>query len=135
MKVRTIYVHPDDILRIRFVHDGARPTKYEWQARPRAGYDELVLQDLKPYSFTLSPQGLVKVAGATHPGVDAGKLAALESDAARMDWIQKNLLCADWEYPQGEKKTQPVICISWPASVGISGNLRSSIDDAMKGGA
>ena len=65
----------------------------------------------------------------------ADKLAALEADAARMDWIQKNLLCADWEYPQGEKKTQPVICISWPASVGISGNLRSSIDDAMKGGA
>ena len=65
----------------------------------------------------------------------ANKLAALEADAARMDWIQKNLLCADWEYPQGEKKTQPVICISWPASVGISGNLRSSIDDAMKGGA
>ena len=63
------------------------------------------------------------------------KIAALEADAARMDWIQKNLLCADWEYPQGEKKTQPVICISWPASVGISGNLRSSIDDAMKGGA
>lgn len=87
MKVRTIYVHPDDILRIRFVHDGARPTKYEWQARPRAGYDELVLQDLKPYSFTLSPQGLVKVAGATHPGVDAGKLAALEADAARMDFL------------------------------------------------
>ena len=65
----------------------------------------------------------------------ADKIAALEADAARMDWIQKNLLCADWEYPQGEKKTQPVICISWPASVGISGNLRSSIDDAMKGGA
>ena len=65
----------------------------------------------------------------------ADKLAALEADAARMDWIQKHLLCADWEYPQGEKKTQPVICISWPASVGISGNLRSSIDDAMKGGA
>ena len=63
------------------------------------------------------------------------KIAALEADAARMDWIQKNLLCADWEYPQGEKKTQPVICISWPASVGISGNLRSSIDGAMKGGA
>ena len=67
--------------------------------------------------------------------IRADKLAALEADAARMDWIQKNLLCADWEYPQGEKKTQPVICISWPASVGISGNLRSSIDDAMKGGA
>jgi len=65
----------------------------------------------------------------------ANKIAALEADAARMDWIQKNLLCADWEYPQGEKNTQPVICISWPASVGISGNLRSSIDDAMKGGA
>ena len=65
----------------------------------------------------------------------AVRIAALEADAARMDWIQKNLLCADWEYPQGEKKTQPVICISWPASVGISGNLRSSIDDAMKGGA
>lgn len=65
----------------------------------------------------------------------ADKIAALEADAARMDWIQKNLLCADWEYPQGEKNTQPVICISWPASVGISGNLRSSIDDAMKGGA
>ena len=67
--------------------------------------------------------------------IRADKLAALEADAARMDWIQKNLLCADWEYPQGEKKTQPVICISWPASVGISGTLRSSIDDAMKGGA
>ena len=67
--------------------------------------------------------------------IRADKIAALEADAARMDWIQKNLLCADWEYPQGEKKTQPVICISWPASVGISGNLRSSIDDAMKGGA
>ena len=67
--------------------------------------------------------------------IRADKLAALEADAARMDWIQKNLLCADWEYPQGEKNTQPVICISWPASVGISGNLRSSIDDAMKGGA
>lgn len=65
----------------------------------------------------------------------ADKIAALEADAARLDWIQKNLLCADWEYPQGEKKTQPVICISWPASVGISGNLRSSIDDALKGGA
>mgnify|MGYP003480526326 FL=1 len=65
----------------------------------------------------------------------ADKIEALEADAARMDWIQKNLLCADWEYPQGEKKTQPVICISWPASVGISGNLRSSIDGAMKGGA
>jgi len=65
----------------------------------------------------------------------ATRIAALEADAARMDWIQKNLLCADWEYPQGEKNTQPVICISWPASVGISGNLRSSIDDAMKGGA
>ena len=65
----------------------------------------------------------------------ADKIEALEADAARMDWIEKNLLCADWEYPQGEKKTQPVICISWPASVGISGNLRSSIDDAMKGGA
>jgi len=43
----------------------------------------------------------------------ANKIAALEADAARMDWIQKNLLCADWEYPQGEKNTQPVICISW----------------------
>ena len=84
-----------------------------------------------------SPDGYVRVVviSAADWEIEQARVAALEADAARMDWIQKNLLCADWEYPQGEKKTQPVICISWPASVGISGNLRSSIDDAMKGGA
>lgn len=136
MKVRTIYVRPNDALRIRFVYDEEAPlTKCEWVAQPRLGACEVALHELTPDSFKVYPQGGVNVKGAVHPCIDEAKIAALEEDAARLDWIQKNLLCADWEYPQGEKNTQPVICIAWPASVGISGNLRSSIDDAMEGGA
>lgn len=59
------------------------------------------------------------------------KVASLEADAARMTWIQNNILCADFEYYQGEKFVT-ALCIEWPERAGISANLRASIDAAMQ---
>ncbi len=89
-----------------------------------------------------SPDGYVRVVviSAADWEIEQARVAALEADAARMNWIQSNALCADFEYKHNGYN-MPVVCIQWPKNVGVSGNLRASIDaamrfdDAMKGGA
>lgn len=59
----------------------------------------------------------------------ADKFEALEADAARMDWIEKNA------------RTDPKMDgnhVFWPTTLNKAlrgANLRAAIDDAMKGGA
>ena len=48
----------------------------------------------------------------------ANKIAALEADAARMDWIQKNLLCAEkhlaaLNHTEGKKKIDDAVDKAW----------------------
>lgn len=59
----------------------------------------------------------------------AARIAALEADAARLDWIEKNA------------RTDPKMDgnhVFWPTTLNKAlrgANLRAAIDDAMKGGA
>lgn len=57
-------------------------------------------------------------------------LSAIEvqKDALRYRFLRDRRFCADFEY--GERK-EPVIVISWPANVGVSGNFDADIDAAL----
>lgn len=58
------------------------------------------------------------------------RIAELEQDAARLDWMQENFICADFRY--GEPATE-VIAIEMPRGARVCGDLRVDIDAAMKG--
>lgn len=59
----------------------------------------------------------------------ASKVAELEKDAARLDWMQENYICADFRY--GEPATE-VIVIEIPRGARVCGDLRVDIDTAMQ---
>ena len=49
-------------------------------------------------------------------------------DTARVNWLSKNILCADFCYGQ---ESVPVLVFSWPEKVGVGGNLRMNVDAAI----
>ena len=77
----------------------------------------------------------------THDGFIAGykaknaalqaEIEAMRKDAERLDWVQRNLLSADFEYEYQPGKTRPVLIIAWPRDVAIGGNARMNFDAAI----
>jgi len=59
------------------------------------------------------------------------EIEALRKDAERLDWVQRNLLSADFEYEYQPGKTRPVLIIAWPRDVAIGGNARMNFDAAI----
>ncbi len=59
------------------------------------------------------------------------EIVALRKDAERLDWVQRNLLSADFEYEYQPGKTRPVLIIAWPRDVAIGGNARMNFDAAI----
>ncbi len=57
------------------------------------------------------------------------RIAELEKDAARLNWMQENYICADFHY--GEPATE-VIVIEMPKRSRFCGDLRTDIDAAMQ---
>ena len=69
-----------------------------------------------------------------HDAALQARIAELEKDAARMDWVQKNLLSADFEYEYAPGKKRPALIIGWLANVSVGGNARKTIDAAIEAG-
>lgn len=59
------------------------------------------------------------------------EIESLRKDAERLDWVQRNLLSADFEYEYQPGKTRPVLIIAWPRDVAIGGNARMNFDAAI----
>lgn len=59
------------------------------------------------------------------------KVVELEKDAARLDWMQENYLCADFMY--GEPATEGIF-IEFPEKSRYCGDLRTDVDTAMQKG-
>lgn len=66
-----------------------------------------------------------------HDAALQAEIVALRKDAERLDWVQRNLLSADFEYEYQPGKTRPVLIIAWPRDVAIGGNARMNFDAAI----
>lgn len=57
------------------------------------------------------------------------RIAELEKDSARLNWMQENYLCADFRY--GDPATE-VLVIEIPRCTRVCGDLRVDVDTAMQ---
>ena len=106
--------------------------------KPVAWMPDAVFEDLVLKALVNACVSVVKLIPEDVPlynkaAVDAlqAEIEALRKDAERLDWVQRNLLSADFEYEYQPGKTRPVLIIAWPRDVAIGGNARMNFDAAI----
>lgn len=104
----------------------SKPVKVKPLAWERFGWR---VTGMKPYKL-----GAYLSYESVKMDVDAlqARIAELEKDAARIEFLEKKYFGVDGEYMRDFGKSETVLMLSWLPTDRVSSSLRVTVDEAMK---